>query len=54
MFIDVRKAHLNAKVKEGESIFVELPEEAEAVGKCGKLKRWLGRRLYGKIGRNRL
>ena len=30
MFIDVRKAHLNAKVKDGEDIYVPLPQEAEA------------------------
>ena len=46
MFIDVRKAHLNAKVDEAEDIYVELPEEAGAYGKCGKLWRW----LYGMRG----
>ena len=42
LFVDVKKAHLNAKVKEGDEIYVELPEEARAGhGRCGKLKRWL-------------
>ena len=44
MFIDVRKAHLNGVCN--EEVYVELPEEAEAPGKCGKLKRW----LYGMRG----
>ena len=44
MFIDVRKAHLNGVCD--EEVCVELPEEAEAPGKCGKLKRW----LYGMRG----
>ena len=35
MFIDVRKAHLNAKVDDAQDIYVELPEEAQANGKCG-------------------
>ena len=46
MFIDVRKAHLNAKVDDAQDIYVELPEEAQANGKCGKLLRW----LYGMRG----
>ena len=41
MVIDVKKAHLNAKLEEGEMVYVSLPEEAEANGKCGRLKRWL-------------
>ncbi len=41
MLIDVKKAHLNGVVEEGEEVFVELLEEAEAPGKVGKLKRWL-------------
>ena len=42
MFIDVKKAHLNAKLKQGERAYIELPPEAGAApGKCGRLKRWL-------------
>ena len=33
LFVDVRKAHLNGICD--EEVFVELPEEAEAPGKCG-------------------
>ena len=44
LFMDVRKAHLNAECD--DQIYVELPEEAEAPGKCGLLKRW----LYGMRG----
>ena len=39
MFVDVKKAHLNGRLKEGEHAFVELPSEAG--GGVGKLKRWL-------------
>jgi len=39
MLIDVRKAHLNAKCD--DEVSVELPSEANAPGKCGRLKRWL-------------
>ncbi len=39
MFIDVRRAHLNA-VCNGQAD-VELPEEMNKKGYCGKLKRWL-------------
>ena len=39
MFVDVKKAHLNGRLKEGEYAFVELPSEAG--GGVGKLKRWL-------------
>ena len=39
MLIDVRKAHLNAVCE--DEVYVELPIEAEALGKCGKLLRWL-------------
>jgi len=39
MLIDVRKAHLNAVCE--DEVYVELPLEAEAPGKCGKLLRWL-------------
>ena len=46
LFIDVKKAHLNAECKQ-ENVFVELPPEAEAQpGTCGKLLRW----LYGMRG----
>ena len=42
MYIDVKKAHLNAKVDEDEHIYVELPVEAEAKdGYCARLLRWL-------------
>ena len=41
MFIDVKKAHLNAKVGEDEFVYVSLPEEARAEGKVGRLRRWL-------------
>jgi hypothetical protein len=41
MFIDIKKAHLNAKVDESEFVYVDLPEEAVAAGKIGRLKRWL-------------
>ena len=44
LFIDVRKAHLNGICE--EEVFVELPEEAQAPGKCGRLRRW----LYGMRG----
>ena len=46
MFIDVRKAHLNAQCNR-DDIYVALPEEAKAEpGKCGRLIRW----LYGMRG----
>ena len=46
LFIDVRKAHLNAHCDKTD-VFVELPEEASSSpGKCGKLNRW----LYGMRG----
>ena len=41
MFIDVKKAHLNAKLEDDEHVYVDLPDEAGAAGKCGKLRRWL-------------
>eukprot|EP00974_Lingulodinium_polyedra_P091816 8899423-Lingulodinium_polyedra.AAC.1 len=41
MFIDVRKAHLNAKVEPDEVAVVELPEEFWEFGRFAKLKRWL-------------
>ena len=39
MFLDVKKAHLNGKLKEDEVAYVELPPEAG--GGVGRLKRWL-------------
>ena len=39
MFIDVRKAHLNARCDEEE--WVELPEEFWEYGKYARLRRWL-------------
>ena len=39
MFIDVRMAHLNAFCS--EEVYVELPEDFERPGECGRLKRWL-------------
>ena len=39
MFIDVRKAHLNAKCDEEE--WVELPEEMWGWGRYARLRRWL-------------
>jgi hypothetical protein len=44
MFVDVKKAHLNGVCE--EEIYVELPAESMASGKCGKLRRW----LYGMRG----
>ncbi len=41
MFIDVKKAHLNGRVGEGVDVYIELPWEAGAGGKCGKLSKWL-------------
>ena len=39
MFVDVKKAHLNAKCDEEE--WVELPDEFNKFGRYTKLKRWL-------------
>ena len=39
LFIDVRKAHLNAICEEEE--WVELPEEFWQWGRCARLRRWL-------------
>ena len=42
LFIDVKKAHLNAKLEENEFAYVQLPAEADAESnKCGRLRRWL-------------
>lgn len=40
MLIDVKKAHLNEQC-DRDDVFVELPAEAGAPGKCGRLLRWL-------------
>ena len=46
MFIDVRKAHLNAPCDQ-EDLYVKLPPEAGAPERiCARLKRW----LYGMRG----
>ena len=45
MFIDVKKAHVNPDC-EYDNIYVKLPAEANAPGKCGRLLRW----LYGMRG----
>ena len=46
MFIDVRKAHLNAACDK-DHMYVSLPEESGALpGMCGRLLRW----LYGMRG----
>ena len=39
VFVDVKKAHLNAKCDEEE--WVELPDEFKKFGRYAKLKRWL-------------
>ena len=39
MFLDVKKAHLNGKLRDDEYEYVELP--AEAGGGVGRLRRWL-------------
>ena len=39
MFVDVKKAHLNGKLKDDEFAYVQLPEEAG--GGVGRLRRWL-------------
>ena len=46
LFVDVRKAHLNAHC-DRDDMYVQLPAEAEAKpGMCGRLLRW----LYGMRG----
>lgn len=45
MLIDVKKAHLNGLCEE-DNVYVELPDEAGAPGRCGRLRRW----LYGMRG----
>ena len=37
MFVDVKKAHLNGKLKDDEFAYVQLPEEAG--GGVGRLRR---------------
>lgn len=39
MLLDVKKAHLNG-ICERDDVYVELPQEAGAPGKCGRLLRW--------------
>jgi hypothetical protein len=39
MFVDVRKAHLNGKLRDDEFAYIQLPSEAG--GGVGRLKRWL-------------
>lgn len=39
MFIDVKKAHLNGVVREGEFAYVQLPQDPP--GRCRRLTRWL-------------
>jgi hypothetical protein len=41
MLIDVKKAHLNGVLGEGEFAYIELPKGAGAPGQCGRLRRWL-------------
>ena len=41
MFIDVRKAHLNGVVDDGEWVFVELPCEFHQYGRFARIRRWL-------------
>jgi hypothetical protein len=41
LFIDVKKAHLNVFLEEGEHAYIELPEEDAEIGMCGRLRRWL-------------
>ncbi len=41
LFLDVRKAHMNPRLKESEKVYVDLPEGFEQEGKCARLKRWL-------------
>ena len=41
LFIDVKRAQLNGVVDEETAVYVELPAEVGALGKCGRLKRWL-------------
>jgi hypothetical protein len=40
-FVDVKKAHLNGILKQGELAYVELPEQYAVPGMCGRLNRWL-------------
>jgi hypothetical protein len=41
MLIDVKKAHLNGRVGEDVWACIELPEEDQEPGMCGRLARWL-------------
>ena len=35
-FLDVRRAHMNPKLKESEKVYVDLPEAFEQEGKCAR------------------
>ena len=39
LFIDIKKAHMNAVCEEWA--FIELPEEIRKKGECGRLKHWI-------------
>ena len=41
LFVDVEKEHFNGIPGDDEGHYVELPDEANACGKVGRLKRWL-------------
>ena len=41
MFIDVKKTHLKGFLKEDAFAYIELPPEARAEGRCGRLRRWI-------------
>ena len=41
MSIDVKNAHLNGFLKDDEFAYIELPPEAHADGRCGRLRRWI-------------
>ena len=48
MFIDVKKAHLNARSE--EEAWVELPEEFREWGRYARLRRWLSGMCKAAIG----
>lgn len=41
MFVDIKKADLNGKLKGDEVAFIDRPELWCEPGKCGNLRRWL-------------
>ena len=41
--MDAKKAHLNGVVDDDVFVYIELPTEAGAKEKCGRLRRWLYR-----------